>query len=118
MREYLDVYVMAPDGTLSEPRETYQSLFDWSDGSIFKDALATGSPALLSGALGIWRTRQLLRQGEADSFGQALRMAFSEYVLYVLATLSLAVTCTRACAFLCAEPNISRFSNANHVKLA
>jgi hypothetical protein len=98
-RTYLDVYVMAADGSLGSPRETFQSTYLPHDPFCYEAPLVTGSPAMLATSLAIFRTRQLEREGLADSLGEALRLALRQYALYLLATIpagaALAVACYR-----------------------
>ena len=107
-RELLEIYVMAPDGTLGTPRETFQSAYFPQDPFFYEAPLVTGSPAMLSASLALFRTRQLMREGRADGLGEALQMAFSEYALYLLITVAagaaLAIACYRRQALYQSTP--------------
>jgi hypothetical protein len=97
MKHFL-VYIAAADGKLGEPKDvatTYNLPATFS----YEAPLVLGAPALLAGCLLTIRPHELLELEMADSWDEAVALAFRQYGLYlaitVAAGLALAVVCYR-----------------------
>jgi hypothetical protein len=81
------IYILAADGTLSDPRETFVSMSLPPDSRSYEAALVEGSPAYLLFSLARFRTDELRDRDMADNWGSAFQLALRQYALYLLATI-------------------------------